>query len=68
MTDLDTWREFFNNYKIVFHEYKTDTSTDPFWTNATVLETDQGKGYTGFTFVGIFNKDGSFRNYGVWEQ
>ena len=67
MSDLEIWKGFFNQYGIKYTERENPNDNDSFWGSAFILETDQGKGYSGFTFCGVFNLDGSFRDYGVWE-
>lgn len=32
-----------------------------------IIEIDQGDGYSGFSCVFVFDKDGKFRSHGCWE-
>jgi hypothetical protein len=58
-SDLEVWKDIFNTYKI---KYKVESGN-----GYSIIETDEGVGYGGFTFCLTFNSDDSFRSYGVWE-
>lgn len=67
MSDYDIWKEFFDRYHIGYLEQRSDNNSTGIWKETISLETDEGHGYSGFSFVPVFNLDGSFKGYGVWE-
>jgi len=67
MTMLEEWRDILTRTGIIFNESEDSYPTDERYKNGILLETDEGISYSDFTLHLIFNKDGSFRSYGVWE-
>lgn len=71
MTALEEWKAHFDKFGV---KYTLTENGGPIdgqalrdYHNTTSLATDEGEGYSGFEFVVYFNKDGSFKFYGVWE-
>ncbi len=71
MTDLESFEKFFDNFKIKYkvEHYSPSVKETQVnrYTDSIILETDEGEGYSGFSLIVVFNLDGSFRWYGVFE-
>jgi hypothetical protein len=59
MTDLELLKSTFDKLKIKYRESKTSEET--------VIQIDSGVGYVFFYADFIFDKDGKFKEHGVWE-
>jgi len=70
MTAFEEWKTILDKYNIVYAEQSYSPQPnhpDCYWNDSICLETEQGFGYTGFCLVLAFNKDGSWKGYGVFE-
>jgi len=59
MTDLDEFKAFYNKYGIGYSEFD--------YNGEKYIRTDEGSGYTDFTFEARFTPEGKFKDYAVIE-